>query len=1382
MTRRIWFIFMTLVVALAAATAVAIAFDEPTSVSQPVHTQTPDTAVSPTTNNPLKQALRDLPQPDTYIITLADAPLASYNGGVTGMAATNPKATGADRLDMASAAATSYRAYLMAKQNNLVRAMSSTYGRSVDAFYHYTVALNGVAVQLSEKEAEIANNMPGVTAVTRDQWYFPTTDATPTFIGATALWDGTATGGIPGTKGDGVIVGVIDTGIWPEHPSFADNGSYPAPPAYWGGICQPPSDGQNYLVCNHKLIGAQHFLAAYVLAVGEYNGDFYSARDDNGHGTHTASTTAGNQGVNATMLGVPRGTVSGIAPRAYVAAYKALGPWGGLSSDLLSAIDKAVADGVDVINYSIGGPSNDPWQDVTALAFMNAREAGVFAAVSAGNSGPGPSTLGSPGDAPWVTTVGASNSNRHFLSDIVVTPSLTMPIQLYGSTLTSGVTNFELVDAANYIDSTGVNGRLCLNPFSPGTFNNHQVVLCERGVNARVAKGDNVKAGGAGGLILANAEQGDLGTDHFTLPAVHVNADVGAALRSHIAANSPVTISFTSSQAVYAPDSRVPVDEMAGFSSRGPVLQGNSNYVKPNVTGPGVQILAGQTAFADGQATGELFQAIAGTSMSSPHVAGAGALLVALHPDWTPAEIESALMTTANDTHLKEDGLTPADAFDMGAGRIDLFVASKAGLVLNEVRANYLAANPDGGGDPSTLNIASLANGQCLAECSWQRTVRSTLAYTVTWTAVTTQINGLNLTITPAQFVLGPGSTQTVTVTANVEGFEPDGGWHFVGFTLQPDTTQVPDAHFPIALLPTNSLMADKVTDDTTSKSGSVSVNVVSRQITDLSLTPKGLAVGTVLTTTLVEDPTPDNPYDNLNDGTTHVITVTVPAGATRLVAETIESTATDVDLFVGTGEQPSSATQVCSSTTPYPIEYCNINTPAEGVWWILVQNWREGAAAPDLVKLVFAVTANDTGEVTASGPTGLIPAGQPFDVSVNWQQAQIAPGDRAYGSVTLGADAAHPDNVGIINLNVIYRGAAAMQLSDTAVSVTQAPNSTQTHTLTIANPGDIDLVWTVTRETAVSRITLDIANEEPAANPASFTAWGDFSLFQWLPRPEAALPTPSTPSQMTGGQVISLVLDDGAPEENFGAYGRQFIWLNRFTPRSTDFPFSLTEVQVLFDNSAFSGVNVGELVDIYVYEDADGNPNTGAHHVGTIKNAAVQAADGTTFSTYTFDQPIQLTEPGDVLIAVVNRTAAIGSSGYPAALDTSTSKARSWIGMYQAGAPSDPPTIPADTSWGLLDSLGAPGNWLIRGVGEKCGAQEIPWLTVTPPQGTTPAGGSSDLQLQINTSGLTYGSHTAVLCFDSNASGLTDVFVRVPVTVDVQDIVYKTFLPRITQ
>jgi hypothetical protein len=351
-------------------------------------------------------------------------------------------------------------------------------------------------------------------------------------------------------------------------------------------------------------------------------------------------------------------------------------------------------------------------------------------------------------------------------------------------------------------------------------------------------------------------------------------------LRQHIADHAPVGVSFTSSTAVLAPDPRVPVDQTAAFSSRGPIQHGRSNYLKPSLTGPGVQILAGQTPFANGAPTGELFQAISGTSMSSPHVAGAAALLMALHPDWTPAEIESALMTTANPHHLKHDGLTPADAFDMGAGRLDLFVASRAGLVLDEQTANYLAANPAGNGDPADLNIASLANSQCLAECSWQRTVRSTLAETVTWTAVISQIAGIDLTISPAQFTLAPGQSQTLTITANVEQFAPDGAWYFVRFALQADNLDIPEAHFPIALQPTNAILAERVLETSHLKSGSVAVPVIARHISDLALTPAGLTIGDVTAADLLEDPTPDDPFDNLNDGATFFITLTVPAGA----------------------------------------------------------------------------------------------------------------------------------------------------------------------------------------------------------------------------------------------------------------------------------------------------------------------------------------------------------------------------------------------------------------------------------------------------------------------------------------------------------------------
>jgi hypothetical protein len=222
--------------------------------------------------------------------------------------------------------------------------------------------------------------------------------------------------------------------------------------------------------------------------------------------------------------------------------------------------------------------------------------------------------------------------------------------------------------------------------------------------------------------------------------------------------------------------------------------------------------------------------------------------------------------------------------------------------------------------------------------------------------------------------------------------------------------------------------------------------------------------------------------------------------------------------------------------------------------------------------------------------------------------------------------------------------------------------------------------------------------------------------------------------------------------------------------------------VQVLFDDTAVSGTQVGELVDIYLYQDADGNPNTGAIPVGSILNAPVQFANGNDFSVYQLAQPVRLQGPGDVLIGVVNRTAG----GYPAAMDTTTTRQRSWIGMYSGDAPGNPPPIPADMSWGLVDSFGAPGNWLIRGVGEKCGTESFSWLTVSPTSGVVAPGGVAQVVLGVDTTGMAVGEvHTAVLCLDSNSiTSDSEPFIRIPITLTVTEEPiepqYDSFLPLI--
>ncbi|MEN8115068.1 MAG: S8 family serine peptidase, partial [Actinomycetota bacterium] len=227
---------------------------------------------------------------------------------------------------------------------------------SSDMVNSYSNAVNGFSAVVSQKQAQAMANRDDVLAVYPDELRQPTTDSSPTFL----RLDDPSGPWANGYDGEGVVIGVIDTGIWPEHASFADDGSYAAPPITvgecdFGNVAHNPDDAA--FTCNNKLIGARQMLDTYRLLIGAEDFEFDSARDDNGHGTHTASTAGGNADVAASIFGVDRGIVSGVAPRAHIVMYKGLGTLGGFSSDLAKAIDQAAADGVDVINYSIGSSS-----------------------------------------------------------------------------------------------------------------------------------------------------------------------------------------------------------------------------------------------------------------------------------------------------------------------------------------------------------------------------------------------------------------------------------------------------------------------------------------------------------------------------------------------------------------------------------------------------------------------------------------------------------------------------------------------------------------------------------------------------------------------------------------------------------------------------------------------------------------------------------------------------------------------------------------------------------------------------------------------------------------------------------------------------------------
>ena len=727
-----------------------------------------------------------------YIVLLADSPLAAYGGGVGDLAATDPTVTGAARLDADSTTSRAYLGYLRTKQDAAVAAINAALGRSVKVVFRYDTALNGLAVEISQADAGRVATLAGVTKVIADTELELVTDNGPAWIGAPSVWDGTANG--TATKGEGIVAGIIDTGINHDHPSFADvgadgyNHTNPNGPGVYFGACAVAG----LLLCNDKLIGMYDFTGAGT-----------GPEDDNGHGSHTASTTAGNvvdAGLVAPTITITR-RASGVAPHANIIAYKACfsaGPEGGcLETGTVASIDQAVADGVDVINFSIGGTSRDPYSDGNALAFLNAQRAGVFLAVSAGNSGPGASTIGSPADAPWVTAVAASTHDRIFINSLVnLTGGTNAPGNMVGRSVTSGYGPAEIVyagDHGNYDDP------LCSTPALPGTFNG-QIVICDRGINPRVEKASNVKAGGAGGFVLANdAPSGDsLVADAYSLPGVHITYDDGVALKAWVAdggASHKGTITGT-----VADEADTYGDIMASFSSRGP-NPFSGDVLKPNVTAPGVDILAAFHTPAGGTGSPPEYNVISGTSMSSPHTAGSAALLRAVHPDWSPDEVRSALMTTSVTDVRKEDAATQADPFDYGAGRVALRGAAAAGLVFNETADAYAAADPATGGDLTTLNIPALSDGDCAGACSWIRTAKATGNGAGTWTAAVSAPDGMTISVAPSTFTLAAGETASFKVAADVTGLTAD-RWYFATVTLT-SSGGAPAVHLPVAVFVT---------------------------------------------------------------------------------------------------------------------------------------------------------------------------------------------------------------------------------------------------------------------------------------------------------------------------------------------------------------------------------------------------------------------------------------------------------------------------------------------------------------------------------------------------------------------------------------------------
>jgi subtilisin family serine protease len=631
---------------------------------------------------------------------------SSYAGQIKGLKATSPSVTHKS-LRKNAKAVKAYTAFASAKIRTINKAVAKAVP-SIKLGQRFTVAYGGVAARIPANKIAKLLSVKGVVAVQKDSLNQPLDDNTA-FIGATNVWP--SLGG-SAHAGNNVVIGVIDTGVWPEHPMLSPTG-VPAPA---GGIkgCQF-GDGSDTahlgptFACNNKLVGAYAKTATYMSAVGSNGHEFCndttdvcSPRDSEGHGTHTTTTAGGDCVSSAVLYGVERGPVCGIAPGAHIEQFRVCLAQGCFGSDSVAAVNQAISDGVNVINFSISG-GGSPYTDPVELAFLDAENAGISVAASAGNSGPGAGTSDHGG--PWVTTVGASTGPRSFGSTLHLTADGGATLDVPGVTLTNGITSATpVVMAATLAKAGGGNeDALCQSDLAPGAATG-KVVVCNRGTNGRIDKGRRVLQGGAAGMILTNnsAAVTDLESDNHYLPAIQTQWN-GGSIQNFVTGHTNVMATWAQGTAQPAQ-----ADVMASFSSRGPT----GDWIKPDVTAPGVQVLAGTTpqpdqTTADNGPPGNLYMAIAGTSMSSPHAAGVSALVKAAHPTWTPPMIKSALMTSSLQSVVKEDGVTPADAFDMGAGSIRADRAVNPTLVFNETHADFVAAGSDSL-DRIDLNIPSV--------------------------------------------------------------------------------------------------------------------------------------------------------------------------------------------------------------------------------------------------------------------------------------------------------------------------------------------------------------------------------------------------------------------------------------------------------------------------------------------------------------------------------------------------------------------------------------------------------------------------------------------------------------------------------------------------
>lgn len=1044
----------------------------------------------------------------TYIVRLKDQPVATYDGRLKAYEATSLKASKNSSGVQASSANRSklfagnhvdsnvqkYQTYLKNKQLDFI-AKASSAGLQLDLRHQYTNAINAISVNLTQREAESLASMAEVVQITRSENKELLTDVGPQHIGADKVWSGEATGEVP-FKGEGMIVGIIDSGINTDHPSFAAVGGdgyqhvNPLGEGVYLGDCL--LEGFESM-CNDKLIGVR----TYDVITDSYDADEFQdpdkpewveneliapkvGEDFHGHGSHVASTAAGNVIKNApltvTYPGLPDGRetgfefeqISGVAPHANIVSYQVCFPANGSEvfkgcpdESILAAIDDAIADGVDSINFSIGGSEKFPWDDPTELAFLAAREAGINVAVAAGNAG----GYYISHTAPWENVVAASFHGRNLtiegksvaeMSGGDTTPPSTLQAQGISEAYTGSI-----VLASNFGDG------LCLEPFPAGTFTG-EIVVCSRGDTARVTKAENVLAGGAGGFILYNrdmyGDESNLSNDAYPLPGAHIDYNNGNSLVSWLSSGTGHMATITESS-IETSHNEYTVDSIADFSSRGPSRTYRHHFV-PSISGPGVDVFA---AYADelpfvNDAGATDWAFLSGTSMASPHVAGAITLMQQAKPEWTPTEIQSAIQMTAGQAMTlpnNEGERQNASHYDAGAGIINIDRALRTGLIMDESVEGFIAANPYNGGDPRNMNLPQVLDMTCKQTCNWVRTVKATRD--ATWKVSTeTGEFSVGLKVYPEEFTLKAGEIQTILVQGEILDSQNQMGNSelevHAKIVMTPDNEDIPVVHWPAAMRFDHGDLPERVNILAHRNDGKETIgNLVTGKVKEFTPRVYKPALAEISTFSIPQDTNRTSP---INDGEVtdadHVIWMDVPANAKRLMAEVLERTGSTAEkdedkgiagMLVGYDMNNDGVVQpqeeaICWSNAAYENNWCNINEPTPGKYWVLIHNFPNDSGT-EVIDTYTVASAIVTGEIAAdmnmSGPD-MTDGMTPYDVELMWDMESLTKGDIYYSAFDLGTDSENAGNLGLVPVR--------LERGDNEVSV--ATSQTQ------AKPGDM--------------------------------------------------------------------------------------------------------------------------------------------------------------------------------------------------------------------------------------------------------------------------------------------------------------------------------------